>query len=293
MASSKRCPTQSRRSLWARSLSSLACLLLAIQLAAVPASAAASSPGDRFRGDLQGKIVQSGLSGFEPDFDPIDRVIISATLHDPRSAPAALPDSTLILSTYLENFQPDTTPVLPDLLHPNQTANGLGGFMTGKVALVNAAGRVGYRGGLLAEVFLDNSVHLVVDLQRVNAPASAPTLRIQGVFTLSKDLSVHGLLQSTRALSRPELALLRVPHGRAPGWQAVVKSMVVHPPKMMGTAGNGSQGSTTQQAAPQPTASPLVRIAIAVALCILVLVAAGGVLWWRRGAKKAQPPIAP
>ena len=87
-------------------------------------------------------------------------MIIAATLHDSGSAPSALPDSKLILSTYLENFQPDTTPVLPDLLHPNQTANGLGGFMTGKAALVNAAGRVGYRGGLLAEVFLDNSVHL-------------------------------------------------------------------------------------------------------------------------------------
>jgi hypothetical protein len=272
---------------------SLACLLLAAQLAAVPAGAAASSPGDRFRGALQGKIVQSGLSGFEPDFDPIDRVIIAATLHDPRSAPAALPDSKLILSTYLENFQPDTTPVLPDLLHPNQTANGLGGFMTGKAALVNAAGRVSYRGGLLAEVFLDNSVHLVVDLQRVNAPASAPTLRIQGVFTLSKDLSVHGLLQSTRALSRPELALLRVPHGPAPSWQTVVKSMVVHPPKMMGTAGNGSQGTPAQQAVPQPTASPLVRIAIAVALCILGLAALGGAVWWRRSAKKAQPPVVP
>ena len=91
----------------------LASLLLAMQFAVVaPVNAEA---GDRLRGSLHGKIVQAGLSGFEPDFDRIDRVIIAATLHDTGTAPTALPDSMLVLSTYLENFQPDTTPVLPDL----------------------------------------------------------------------------------------------------------------------------------------------------------------------------------
>jgi hypothetical protein len=66
---------------------------------------------------------------------------------------------------------------------------------------------------------------------------------------------------------------------------------VVHPPKMMGTAGNGAQGASAPQAAPRPATSPLARIAIAAALFVLALVAAGGVVWWRRRAKKA-PPVA-
>ena len=113
---------------------------------------------------LVGKVVRVELSGFEPDFDPIRRVIISASLRDRRTA-HPLPDTMLVLSSYVELFQPGTTPVLPDLLHPDQIATPLGGFMQGKAALVNASGQMVYNGGLLGEIFLDNSVYVQVDLQ--------------------------------------------------------------------------------------------------------------------------------
>src|SRR5439155_20695973 len=194
-----------------------------------------------------------GLSGFEPDFDPIDRVIISATLHDGRQH--GLPNAMLVLSAYLENFQPDTTPVLPDLLHPDHTATSLGGFLTGKAALVNAAGHVVYRGSLLAEVFLDNAVHLVLDFDDVGHPA-APPLRLRGAFTLRKDLTLRGWLRATRP---PSPAALAAPSGRdfsrgeaAPSWQTVERSLSVPLPRMMGTAGHSHHATQARRSTHGP-----------------------------------------
>lgn len=202
---------------------------------------------------LTGRIVKVELSGFEPDFDPVDRVIIAATLRDtrPRAQSQALPDTMLVLSSYLENFKPDTTPVLPDVLHPDRTATSLGGFMQGKSALVNKAGRTAYRGSLLAEVFLDNSAHLVLDVERTGAgratgvPDTAPALRLTGALTLYKDLTVRGDLRSERALSPADIAALRVAPGRLPSWQTVVSGMAIHLPAMMGTGGGGGSGVGT------------------------------------------------
>src|SRR4051812_29244474 len=87
-------------------------LLLLVPGLAVPAQAlSAKKLGPTLT--LVGKAVNFDLSGFEPDFDPIYKVVVSSTLHDGRSAGVALPESTLILSAYLEVFQPDTTPLLP------------------------------------------------------------------------------------------------------------------------------------------------------------------------------------
>src|SRR5689334_14898923 len=103
--------------------------------AAVPiGSAAQQGP---YAPSLSGHAVKFALSGFEPDFDPIYNVVLSSTLHD---AGTAVPNTMLVLSLYLEVFKPDTTPVLPDILHPNQNATNLAGFMQGKAVLVNAAG---------------------------------------------------------------------------------------------------------------------------------------------------------
>jgi hypothetical protein len=177
------------------------CLILAVvPLHAVADTVPAAQP---YTATLHGRVVKYGLSGFEPDFDPINRVIISAVLHDWHAGRITLPDTPLILSLYLENFRPDTTPVLPDLLHPKRTATGLGGFMQGKAALVTGAHHVGYRGSLVAEVFLDNSVHLIMDLDRQGAPDSAPALRLMGTFMLHKDLSLAGILHTTRGLTPP------------------------------------------------------------------------------------------
>ena len=164
--------------------------------------------------------------------------------------------------------------------------------MSGKATLVNAAGRVSYRGGVLAEVFLDNSVHIVVDLQRSNAPATAPTLRIRGIFTLAKNLSVQGQLQSARPLTRPEQALLRVSTGRLPRWQTVVGSMAVKLPKMMGTGGAGAPAAAPPATVHPPATVPLVAVVAGGITGLLALVAALA-LWWRRGVRKAAHPSAP
>jgi len=248
---------------------------------------------------LTGKVVRVDLSGFEPDFDPIRRVVMAVTLRDTRPPARALPDTMLVLSTYLENFQPDTTPILPDLLHPNQTARSLGGFMQGKAVLVNAAGRTSYRGSLLAEVFLDNSAHLIVDVDRIGAPNTAPSLRLIGALTLYKDLSVRGTMRTERALTTAETAALRVPRGHLPSWQSVVSGLSVHAPVMMGTAGTaGGQRpaqpravlGTTQQKATQAKTATAQRSALpalapvrAAALGLGVVLLAVAALLWRGG----------
>jgi len=243
---------------------------------------------------LNGKIVKVDLSGFEPDFDPIDRVVMAVTLHDTRPPALALPDTMLVLSTYLENFQPDTTPVLPDLLHPNQTAQSLGGFMQGKAVLVNAAGQTSYRGSLLAEVFLDNSAHLIVDIDRISAPDTAPSLRLIGALTLYKDLSVRGTVHAERALTTAETAALRVPRGHLPSWQSVVSGLSVRAPTMMGTAGTAggkrpaqphsvlgtsTQKATTAQRSMLPALAPVRAAALGIGVVLLIVAA----LLWRRG----------
>jgi hypothetical protein len=253
-----------------RLVASLLCLVLALCPAAsvVTPAAAAAAP---YAPSLHGKVVKFGLSGFEPDFDPIDRVIIAATLHDSRKG--GLPDAMLVLSAYLENFQPDTTPVLPDLLHPDHTATSLGGFLTGKAALVNAAGHVVYRGGLLAEVFLDNSVHLVLDLDDVEHRA-APPLRLRGVFTLRKDLTLRGGL---RAAGRPALAALAAPRAPAPSWQTVERGLSVPLPRQMGTAGRSQQAP--QAARPTQGLRPGVTLR-SVALSLALVLALGALALW-------------
>ena len=219
---------------------------------------------------LTGKVVQFGLSGFEPDFDPIDRVVISASLSDRRTGPVALPDSQLVLSAYLENFQPDTTPILPDLLHPNQTATSLGGFMQGKAALVNAAGRISYRGSMLAEVFLDNSVHMLVNIQRLGAAPSAPPLRFSGIFTLQHDLSVTGEFRSRHPLMPDDIKILRVPRGHPASWQSVISGLTVKLPKMMGTPSKTPQKRPQKPAPAHAQSFPLGTIVTSAGAALII-----------------------
>lgn len=188
---------------------------------------------------LSGKAEHFGLSGFEPDFDPIYQLTVQATLHDRRPSGLALPDATLILSAYLESFTPDTTPTLPDLLHPDSTATALGGFLQGKSALVNAAGRTVYKGSLLAEIFQDGTEHLLVDLYPAGGDPNAAPVRLQGILTLAKGGAESGSLRALTPLSRAALA---VPRGGAPSWQSVVAGLSVSRPQMMGTAGGGASG---------------------------------------------------
>ncbi|HXT34844.1 MAG TPA: hypothetical protein VN837_04625 [Chloroflexota bacterium] len=198
---------------------------------------------------LSGTAVNFNLSGLEPDFDPIYKLIVSAKLRDRRSKPLALPDANLILSAYIEVFQPDTTPILPDLLHPNQVANNLAGFLSGAVALVNIGGRVVYRGSLVGEIFQDSTESLVIDLEPISPTGTAPPIRLQGAIVLHKGGDESGTLQALTALSPAALA---VPHGPMPTWQAVVDGMSVHTPAMMGTAGTPGQKAPAKAATIAP-----------------------------------------
>lgn len=198
---------------------------------------------------LRGTAVNFNLSGLEPDFDPIYKLIVSATLRDRRSKALALPDATLILSAYIEVFQPDTTPILPDLLHPNQVANNLAGFLSGAAALVNAGGKVVYRGSLVGEIFQNSTESLVVDLEPINPAGNAPPVRLQGSIVLHKGGDEGGTLRALTALSRVALA---VPHGPLPTWQAVVAGMSVHTPAMMGTAGSPGKKAPARPATIAP-----------------------------------------
>lgn len=179
---------------------------------------------------FSGTAVSFDMSGFEPDFDPLYKATISGTLHDQRPVSAAFPDARLVLSAYLEVFQPDTTPVLPDLLHPSQVANNLAGFLSGKAALVNVGGHVVYQGSMLAEVFQNSTEHVIIDLSPMGA---GPVVRLIGAVTLHKGGAENATLRALTPLARAALA---VPRGHLPTWQTVVASMSVHKPAMMGTA---------------------------------------------------------
>src|SRR5439155_21412647 len=130
--------------------------------------------------------------------------------------------------SYPDVFPPDTAPLLPNLLHPNQSATSLAGFLQGEAALVNAAGRVAYRGSLLAEIFRNNAAHIVLRLYNVKESDSAPPLQLYGIFTLYKGGTQRGWLHATGS---PALAALAVPRGPAPSWQTVVRSLAVTFPK--------------------------------------------------------------
>lgn len=246
-----------------------------------PASAAA------YPMSFDGKAVSFDMSGFEPDFDPLYRVVVTGTLHDRRPPGRALPDATLVLSAYLEAFQPGTIPVLPDLLHPSLDAANLGGFLSGKSALVNAAGKVVYRGDLLAEIFADSTEHLIVDLYPVGGDLESAGVRIQGSMILRKGGAEVGTLRALQPLAAAALAM---PRGRTPSWQAVVQGMGVRTPAMLGTGGPSAGHSTGQGTTlplstlrPQAGRAPLLPLPLAVALgaILILIILAGPVMWYR------------
>lgn len=244
-----------------------------------------------YRLAFTGKAVDFNLSGMEPDFDPLYRVTVSGPLHDLRPASQALPNSTLVLSAYMEVFQPDTTPILPDLIQPDQTASDLAGFLSGKAALVNAGGHVAYRGSLLAEIFADNTEHLLVDLYPVGTGPDATAIRVQGVIDLEKGGGEHGTLRALRPLAR---AALSVPRGRQPSWRSVIAELGVRVPAMVGSAGSGQRSSTAP--APPPALQPahrasggippyVPRVAFG---CAMVFMVAALVLALRRGPRSSR-----
>lgn len=149
-----------------------------------------------YSSSLRGQVAAFRLAGVEPDGDPLDQVVLRTRLSP---SGGSLPIN-LIVSSYLENFKPDTTPILPDLLHPGRTAQNLGGFLQGKALLTDDAGNVLYIGSFLAEAFLDNSNHAVTTFYGSDASSRAVG-RLKGTFALNRNGSLSGHLTGTLRLS--------------------------------------------------------------------------------------------
>jgi hypothetical protein len=185
----------------------------------------------------------------------------------------------------MENFKPDTTPILPDLLHPKETAQNLGGFLQGKAILTDNAGSILYRGTFTAEAFLDNTNHVVTTFFGVSAARSgAATLK--GAFTLHKDGSLAGRLSGS--ISLPPAARSQIEEHRGasmPKLETLVNGMTVVPHPMVGKTTSGSSAAPLntgygQPASPGRHISPLTIVAALGAAISFLL--AGTLWWWQR-----------
>ncbi len=220
---------------------------------------------------VQGTVAGFRLAGIEPDGDPLDQVVLDTTLHPY----AAVPRVHLIVDTYLENFQPDTTPILPDLLHPNQVAHNLGGFLQGKALITDNAGDVLYLGSFLAEAFLNNANHAVLTLDG-SGPAYGTRVRMAGTFRLRHDGSLSGSFRGHLPLP---LAALRqvVSHrnARMGPIKAILGTVTVRPHAMVGRATTKSSGVPLHTGFSRPStshASPFslpTLAGVAAVLCLL------------------------
>jgi hypothetical protein len=165
---------------------------------------AAPSEPFAWSGSVQGY----ALSGVEPDGDPLYRVALQSRL-----VGVNMPPVKLIVSSYLENFHPDTTPVLPDLLNPKQEAQNLGGFLEGKVLLTDDAGNTLYLGSFLTEAFLNNTNHTLMTFYNKSS-GYAGGGRIKGSFVFGKQANFVGQLTGTLKLSAAAIADLKAHQGQ-------------------------------------------------------------------------------
>jgi hypothetical protein len=202
---------------------------------------------------VTGRVVGFRLAGIEPDGDPLDQVVLRTRL----SPSGGLPAANLIVDTYLENFKPDTTPILPNLLHPGQTATNLGGFLQGKVLLTDDAGDVLYIGSFVAEAFLDNSNDAVMRLYGSGAAYGASG-SLKGRFRLRrKDASLYG--HFTGHITLPAAArqqLLQRRGARMKPIDQIIKVVTVTPHAMVGRTTTKSSSVPLQTGYGQPKPAP-------------------------------------
>ncbi len=207
----------------------------------------------RYAPRVTGQVAGFRLAGVEPDGDPLDQVALQTTL----SPSAGLPALHLIVSAYLENFKADTTPILPDLLHPHRTANNLGGFLQGKALLTDDAGEVLYLGSFLNEAFLDSSNHTQMRLYGSGA-AYGSHGSLQGQFVLRKDGSIKGAF--TGHLTLPPAARRQIARHRGATLKPlkqIISVVTVRPAPMMGKSSTGSVGAPLKTGFGQGTPSPV------------------------------------
>jgi len=248
---------------------------------------------------MTGHLAGFRLAGIEPDGDPLYQVVLQTKL----SASQGIPPVNLIVSAYLENFTPDTTPILPDLLHPNRTAQNLGGFLQGKALLTDDAGEVLFIGSLLAEAFLDNSNHIVTSLDGTGAGYGGHG-RLKGIFRLRKDGLLRGTLSGKIALpATARRQLLQHRGAKMKPLTQIIKVVTVRPAPMRGRATTGSPGAPLRTGYPtpvpgstfRPTSSapsrPISPWTIVAGVGAIVAFLLAGILYWtgRRQAGAGSP----
>jgi hypothetical protein len=232
------------------------------------------------------------LSGVEPDGDPLYEVLLNTTL----TASNGVPRTHLIVDSYMENFQPDTTPILPDLLHPTQTAQNLGGFLEGKALLTDDAGDVLYRGSFTAEAFLDNTNHAVMTLYGMGAAGKAGAT-LKGAFTLHKNATLNGRFHGTISLPAAARAQLTQHTGvQMRPIKQILSGVTVKPHPMVGRPTSGGPSTplpTGYSQAPGPASQPSHSLSpitiVAGAGAILSFLMAGLLWWWQRTHPAGQP----
>jgi hypothetical protein len=277
----------------------LATLLFVTLVCATPIVfvGAAGSGGPPYAPVMTGEVAGFRLAGIEPDGDPLDQVVLQAEL----SPSAGMPRMHLIVDSYLENFKPDTTPILPDLLNPKRTAQNLGGFLQGKVLLTDDAGTVLAIGSFLAEAFIGNSSNHAVMKLFGSGQGYGGKGALKGSFTLRKNGSLGGALQGT--LTLPATARRQIRRHTDPTvhyfGQTLLKTIIgtvsVQPAPMMGRSTTGTTGAplhtgfgtpkAAKHVAQQPTRQATNRqispwtVAALLGAAVSFLIAA--VLWWK------------
>lgn len=251
-----------------------------------------------YKSSMTGQVAGFRLAGIEPDGDPLYQTVLKTRL----SSSGGMPPVTVVVNSYLENFKPDTTPILPDLLNPGQTAQNLGGFLQGKALLTDDAGDVLYVGSFLAEAFLDNSNHAVMRLYGSNL-SGPPMAVLKCVFQLRRDGSLHGTLRGTMTLSpaaRRQLLQRRGSTISQAKLKSILNTVTVKPHPMMGRATSGSSNAPLrtgfgQQPAPRnPAARDSGRTispwTVASGIGVVVSLALAAYLFWsqRRGAADSK-----
>jgi len=214
---------------------------------------AATQPASGFHAHFRGTVIYYNPAGFEPDFDLISRVIVRTKVR-PRFGPAF----TLILDSYLESFQTDTQPVLPDLIHQKRLLSStLGGFLSGKAIVVGRSNRVLFVGDMLAEALIKpicmingknpackiETNHMIVNLVGQGA-ARGGSMRLKSVFTLNSKFDVAGVVYGDAHIPAAAQAVLRQGTGRLNIHQ-ILHDFHVPRPYQRGTAGNGRPAGGT------------------------------------------------
>jgi len=237
-------------------------LLIAFAAGLLSATGLAGAAGDSgkskgFPVNFAGSTIYFAPAGMEPDFDLVDRVIISTRVHT-----KGLPPLTLILDAYLENFQSDTQPVLPDLIHPNvQLTYTLGGFFSGEAILTGPHDQILYTGEMLAEALISpiclslpaNTKHppaaCLKETQHMEVylfgqgPAKGTTMYLRSSFVGNQKLQVtSGSIYGEAHMVSKVWHILRRGSGRLTTHQ-VLNDFNVHFPHQMGIgAGAGQTG---------------------------------------------------